>query len=85
MENVTNMIGVEINGRPKIGVIHKPFVTKDGNVSKTYFGSVETGAYRCKNKGNHKKQLSYSSTKPISYLGNFEQTPVPEGSMQDDY
>lgn len=38
-------IGGAINGRPKFGIIHKPYYTPDGIMSKTYLGSLETGCY----------------------------------------
>lgn len=39
------MIGVAIKGRPRIGVIHKPYFTSDGFISKSYLGSIETGLF----------------------------------------
>lgn len=38
-------IGVSIKGRPKFGVIHKPFMNPEGDIGRTYFGSIETGAF----------------------------------------
>jgi hypothetical protein len=36
---------VSIKGRPRIGVIHKPYFTPKGELSKTYLGSIETGLF----------------------------------------
>jgi len=44
LEHVTNLIGITVRGRPKIGVIHKPF-SKDRAQTRTYVGSVESGLF----------------------------------------
>jgi 3'-phosphoadenosine 5'-phosphosulfate (PAPS) 3'-phosphatase len=44
-EYVTSLIGVSIKGRPRIGVIHKPYLSSDGLHSKTYLGSIECGLF----------------------------------------
>jgi len=46
---VTNNIGLTINGIAKAGIIHKPFFVHSGNTSRTYLGTVETGAYSTTN------------------------------------
>lgn len=38
-------LGVSIKGRPRIGVIHKPYFTPNGDLSKTYLGSIECGLF----------------------------------------
>ena len=43
-----NLIGVSIKGRPRIGVIHKPYHSKNESgdpVGKTYLGSIECGLF----------------------------------------
>lgn len=47
--NIILYLGVSIKGRPRIGVIHKPYFKKmdDSNdiMSKTYLGSIECGLF----------------------------------------
>ena len=31
LNNLTNMIGITVNGRPRVGIIHKPFASKKNN------------------------------------------------------
>jgi fructose-1,6-bisphosphatase/inositol monophosphatase family enzyme len=45
LDDVTNMIGITVGGRPIVGIIHKPFTTQHRNSSRTYVGSVESGLY----------------------------------------
>ena len=40
LKNLTNMIGITVNGRPRVGIIHKPFASKQKN--RTYVGSTES-------------------------------------------
>ena len=44
LEHVTNLIGITVRGRPKVGVIHKPF-SKTRAQTRTYVGSVESGLF----------------------------------------
>lgn len=44
LEHVTNLIGITVRGRPKVGVMHKPF-SKNRAETRTYVGSVEAGLY----------------------------------------
>ena len=43
LEHVTNMIGITVGGRPRVGIIHKPFAEKKS--SRTYIGSTESGLF----------------------------------------
>ena len=42
---MTNMIGITVNGRPLVGIIHKPFTNQRRNSSRTYVGSIESGLF----------------------------------------
>lgn len=44
LEHVTNLIGITVRGRPKVGVMHKPFSKKRAE-TRTYVGSVEAGLF----------------------------------------
>ena len=47
-ENVTCLIGITLNGRSKIGVIHKPYAENEESVNgTTYFGTPEIGVFKC--------------------------------------
>jgi fructose-1,6-bisphosphatase/inositol monophosphatase family enzyme len=39
------MIGMAINGRPRAGIIHKPFYNQTIQLSRTYFGTPECGVF----------------------------------------
>lgn len=45
MNHITSMIGVAVNGRPRIGVIHKPFYQRGLMQGRTYFGTPECGIF----------------------------------------
>ena len=45
LNHVTCMIGVAINGRPRIGIIHKPFYSQQLKQGRTYFGTPECGLF----------------------------------------
>jgi len=39
------MIGITVGGRPRVGIIHKPFTSERLNQSRTYVGSTESGLF----------------------------------------
>ena len=43
--HITSLIGVAINNRPRIGVIHKPFYNTMYKFGRTYFGTPECGVF----------------------------------------
>jgi|Transcript_7219 3'(2'), 5'-bisphosphate nucleotidase len=43
---VTVLIGLAINGRSRLGVVHNPFTEEDSEVGKTIFGSAEHGVFK---------------------------------------
>eukprot|EP00349_Pseudokeronopsis_sp_Brazil_P000450 CAMPEP_0202962806 /NCGR_PEP_ID=MMETSP1396-20130829/6856_1 /ASSEMBLY_ACC=CAM_ASM_000872 /TAXON_ID= /ORGANISM="Pseudokeronopsis sp., Strain Brazil" /LENGTH=121 /DNA_ID=CAMNT_0049683583 /DNA_START=199 /DNA_END=564 /DNA_ORIENTATION=+ len=43
--HITSLIGVAINKRPRIGIIHKPFYNKQYGQGRTYFGTPECGVF----------------------------------------
>jgi 3'-phosphoadenosine 5'-phosphosulfate (PAPS) 3'-phosphatase len=45
LNHVTSMIGVSIEGRPRIGVIHKLFYKQALRQGRTYFGTPECGIF----------------------------------------
>ena len=45
LNHITSMIGVTINGRPRIGIIHKPFYKQNLRQGRTYFGTPECGIF----------------------------------------
>ena len=45
IDHVTTLIGVSVNERPVLGIIHKAGLTHDNNRGKTYFGGLHTGTF----------------------------------------
>ena len=45
INNVTNLIGITVNQRPKVGILHKPFMNERPSLQRTYVGSVEAGLF----------------------------------------
>jgi 3'-phosphoadenosine 5'-phosphosulfate (PAPS) 3'-phosphatase len=45
MTHITSLIGVSIRGRPRIGIIHKPFYLENLGMGRTYFGTPECGVF----------------------------------------
>jgi len=43
---VTVLIGLSINGKSRLGIVHNPFSEDDKTVGKTIFGSGEFGAFK---------------------------------------
>ncbi len=39
LHHITSMIGVSVNKRPRIGIIHKPFYNQHYQQGRTYFGT----------------------------------------------
>lgn len=46
LENVTCMIGVVYNKVPIMGLLHRPYVERNGTLGETFFGSLEFGIYK---------------------------------------
>ena len=65
VDSLTTLIGVSIANRAKIGVIHKPFIDREGLQSSTYFGSEECGAFKINYNGKQKGPTQY--LKPFLY------------------
>jgi hypothetical protein len=45
LNHITSMIGVAIEGRPRIGIIHKLFYRQQLKQGRTYFGTPECGVF----------------------------------------
>ena len=43
LQHITNLIGITVIGRPKFGVVARPFV--DANVGRIYLGNIESGLF----------------------------------------
>ena len=43
LQHITNLIGITVKGRPKFGVVARPFV--DANVGRIYLGNIESGLF----------------------------------------
>lgn len=46
LENVTCMIGVVYKNNPIMGLVHRPYVERNGTLGETFFGSLEFGIYK---------------------------------------
>jgi len=42
--HVTSLIGVTVNGRPKFGIVHKPYNSGEAQ-GRTYVGNLESGLF----------------------------------------
>ena len=92
---VTSIIGVSFNGVPRFGIIHKPFygkwnlqmdkVAKSTQVkdfiSRTYFGSVECGVFKCDLKDYLQvdPEIMNQYERPAIYM-----QPFPNNVMNDE-
>lgn len=76
---VTVLIGVSIQGKSRLGVVHKPFSDADQSKSQTYFGSGEHGVFTI----YYDKDMSSDQllSREIKYLTPFDHEAVPA----DDY
>ena len=45
LHHITSLIGVSIDQRPRIGVIHKPYYNQIYMQGRTYFGTPECGIF----------------------------------------
>jgi len=45
LHHITSLIGVAVNMRPRIGIIHKPFYNEFYQQGRTYFGTPECGIF----------------------------------------
>lgn len=46
LENVTCMIGVVKDKIPIMGLLHRPYIERNGTLGETYFGSLEFGIFK---------------------------------------
>ena len=45
LHHITSLIGVCIKGRPRIGILHKPYNDLAYSHGRTYFGSTDCGVF----------------------------------------
>ena len=72
LDHVTNMIGITVAGRPRVGIVHKPFARQCRNSSRTYVGSTESGLFYF----DHSK--SDRTTSEPTYVSPFKSTNLNE-------
>mmetsp|Transcript_4042 Transcript_4042/g.2990 ORF Transcript_4042/g.2990 Transcript_4042/m.2990 type:complete len:189 (-) Transcript_4042:276-842(-) len=77
LDAVTILIGVAFKGRPRFGIIHKPFFSNQSGLSRTYFGSVECGAFKTDIEEHMDREIMYELARPAQYLPPFESSPIP--------
>lgn len=76
-EYVTTLIGVSVHGRPRIGIIHKPYLSADFDLSKTYLGSIETGLFTSEyNQHYTEDDDARLVTRNFQYAEPFAQPPI---------
>lgn len=68
MSHITSLIGVSIRGRPRIGIIHKPYYNENLQMGRTYFGTPECGVFMRDTFGRPVKQL-----RSVSIINPFPQ------------
>mmetsp|Transcript_1965 Transcript_1965/g.3443 ORF Transcript_1965/g.3443 Transcript_1965/m.3443 type:complete len:176 (+) Transcript_1965:233-760(+) len=77
---VTVLIGLAVNGVPKIGVVHNPFKTNENDgMGMTIFGTQEHGAFVLEY--NAKMSKEELAARVPKYMEPFEQ----EKEISDDY
>ena len=75
--NESLIIGVSIKGRPRIGVIHKPFFNKNGTLSKSYIGSIECGLFTSEYSYEYIGDYDAKHIhRPFNYCEPFLQDPI---------
>ena len=77
LNHITSMIGVAVNGRPRIGIIHKPFYKQQLRQGRTYFGTPECGIF-IKDKFPKKLQRLQRITSMTPF-------PTEDSITNDDY
>ena len=70
-DHVTSMVGISVNGRPRVGIIHKPFAASDrnSNLSRTYVGSTESGLFFFDHSKNDRTTSSPTYVPPFTNIG----------------
>lgn len=77
MTHITSLIGVSIRGRPRIGIIHKPFYLETLQMGRTYFGTPECGVFMRDTFGRNVNQR-----RNVTHLIPF---PTEDAIDKDDY
>lgn len=72
---VTVLIGLSVNEKSRIGIVHNPFSVEDENLGKTFFGTAEHGAFKVA--VDIKQSVEESLARDISYLEPFNHTEEP--------
>ena len=75
LNHITCCVGVSIKGRPRIGVIHKPFYLQGLKQGRTYFGTPECGIF-IKDKFTPELNVKATSMPPF---------PSEDALDKDDY
>jgi len=68
LDHVTSMVGITVNGRPRVGIIHKPFAN-ESNMSRTYIGSTESGLFYFDHSKNDRTTSSPTYVPPFANIG----------------
>ena len=59
---MTVLIGLAINDKSRVGIVHNPFCEEDREVGKTLFGSAEHGVFKVKSDKNLTKEQNIGRT-----------------------
>ena len=70
LDHVTNMIGITVAGRPRVGIIHKPFCSENKNRSRTYVGSTESGLFFFDHGKNDRTSSAPTYVPPFANIGD---------------
>lgn len=79
LDHVTNMIGITVNGRPRVGIIHKPFTSERRNMSRTYVGSTESGLFFFDHSKKDRTTSAPTYVSPFTSPVNFKEVTVSKG------
>ena len=70
LDQVTSMVGITVKGRPRVGIIHKPFTNeRNNNLSRTYVGSTESGLFFFDHSKHDRSTSSPTYVPPFANIG----------------
>lgn len=72
LSSVTVLIGLAINERSRLGIIHNPFNEDDNSLGRTMFGCAEHGVFEVKY--NQNQDIDAQLQRRIKYLEPFQNT-----------
>lgn len=70
LDQVTSLVGITVKGRPRVGIVHKPFANEsNSNLSRTYVGSTESGLFYFDHSKHDRTTSSPTYVPPFANIG----------------